>query len=101
MTLAPELSFPSEAFSELPADHIQEEVRTLITENLMSLWLPPDQELRLGLDLARPSPSETGSGVKDWVNFSDRMGFIADLFRAYIDDRNLYSSSGLQRANTA
>ena len=99
--------------SEVLAKHIQEEVRTLITENLMSLWLPPDQELRLGRDLSRPFPealrtlsdpallklfdefrsapnSETGSGVRDWGNFNDRMGFIGDMFRAYIDDRNLY-----------
>ncbi len=109
---------PVQRFSRMLADHIHEEVRTLITENLMSLWLPPDQELRLGRDLTRPFPealqtlsdpallklfdefrstadSETGSGVKDWANFDDRMGFIADLFRAYIDDRNLNVSPTL------
>ena len=109
---------PMQRFSRMLADHIHEEVRTLITENLMSLWLPPDQELRLGRDLTRPFPealhtlsdpallrlfeefrsaadSETGSGVKDWANFNDRMGFIADLFRAYLDDRNLYVSPTL------
>jgi hypothetical protein len=110
---------PMQRFSRMLADHIQEEVRTLITENLMSLWLPPDQELRLGRDLTRPFPealqtlsdpalltlfekfrsaaadSETGSGVKDWANFNDRMGFIADLFRAYLDDRSLYVSPAL------
>ena len=106
---------PVPRFSAMLAEHIQEIVRTLITENMMSLWLPPDQELRLGRDLTRPFPqalqtlsdpallkmfeefrsavnSETGSGVKDWANFNHRMGFIADLFRAYLDDRNLYVS---------
>ena len=106
---------PVRHFSKILADHVHEEVRMLITENLMSLWLPPDQELRLGRDLSRPFPealrdpallklfeefraapdSEKGSGVKDWANFNDRMGFIADLFRAYIDDRNLYASPAL------
>ena len=104
---------PVRHFSEMLARHVQEEVRILITENLMSLWLPPDQELRLGRDLTRPFPealqtltdpallallrrfesspdSEAQSGVQDWANFKDRMGFIACMFRAYIDDRNLY-----------
>ncbi|HVV44290.1 MAG TPA: hypothetical protein VHC72_03770 [Bryobacteraceae bacterium] len=106
---------PARRLSEMLARHIQEQVRILITENLMSLWLPPDQELRLGRDLTRPFPealrtltdpgllklleqfqsapdSEEQSGVKDWANFKDRMGFIACLFRAYIDDRNLYGA---------
>jgi hypothetical protein len=106
---------PARRLSEMLARHIQEQVRIVITENLMSLWLPPDQELRLGRDLTRPFPdalrtltdpgllklleefqsapdSEEQSGVKDWANFKDRMGFIACLFRAYIDDRSLYGS---------
>ncbi|HEU5020309.1 MAG TPA: hypothetical protein VFT60_00415 [Bryobacteraceae bacterium] len=110
-----EMESPARRLSEMLARHIHEEVRILITENLMSLWLPPDQELRLGRDLTRPFPealrtltdpallkmleqfqsapdSSEQSGVKDWANFKDRMGFIACLFRSYIDDRNLYGS---------
>ncbi len=110
---------PVRHLSEILARHIQEQVRILITENLMSLWLPPDQELRLGRDLTRPFPealrtltdpalvtlmrqfetspdSEAQSGVKDWANFKDRMGYIACMFRAYIDDRNLYGSPWAQ-----
>jgi len=104
---------PVRHFSEMLARHVQQEVRILITENLMSLWLPPDQDLRLGRNLTKPFPealqtltdpallallrrfesspdSEAQSGVQDWANFKDRMGFIACMFRAYIDDRNLY-----------
>lgn len=115
-----EVQSPVRRLSEILARHVQEEVRILITENLMSLWLPPDQELRLGRDLTRPFPealrtltdpallgllrqfetspdSEAQSGVKDWANFKDRMGFIACMFRAYIDDRNLYVSPFTQK----
>lgn len=115
-----EVQPPARRLSEILARHIQEQVRILITENLMSLWLPPDQELRLGRDLTRPFPealrtltdpallallrqfeatpdTETQSGVKDWANFKDRMGFIACMFRAYIDDRNLYASPQAQK----
>ncbi|HEY4085360.1 MAG TPA: hypothetical protein VGM43_05450 [Bryobacteraceae bacterium] len=114
-----EVQSPARRLSEILARHIQEQVRILITENLMSLWLPPDQELRLGRDLTRPFPealrtltdpallallqqfeatpdSEAQSGVKDWANFKDRMGYIACMFRAYIDDRNLYGSPWTQ-----
>jgi hypothetical protein len=111
---------PARRLSEVLAQHIQEQVRILITQNLMSIWLPPDQELRLGRDLTRPFPealrtltdpellkllqlfeaapdSEDQSRVKDWADIKDRMGFIACLFRAYIDDRNLYDSPFAQR----
>ncbi|HEU5022226.1 MAG TPA: hypothetical protein VFT60_10050 [Bryobacteraceae bacterium] len=111
---------PARRLSEALARHIQEQVRILITENLMSIWLPPDQELRLGRDLTRPFPealrtltdpalvnllaqfqgepdSEEQSAVKDWADIKDRMGFIACLFRAYIDDRNLYDSPLAQK----
>jgi hypothetical protein len=78
----------------------------LITNQLMSLWLPPGTVVQLGRDLGRPFPealrtltspellrllagfdptpdSEDGSGVKDWANLQQRLRFIADLFRAY------------------
>jgi hypothetical protein len=115
-----EVESPARRLSEMLARHVHEQVRILITENLMSLWLPPDQELRLGRDLTRPFPealrtltdpalrklldefqstpdTSAESGVKDWANLQDRMGFIACLFRAYIDDRNLYGSPAAQK----
>jgi hypothetical protein len=80
--------------------------RHAITECLMTLSLPPDLVLRLGRDLpivfpemlrqlshpelqallARIDPtldSVQQSGADDWADFSDRLHFIADLFRAY------------------
>jgi hypothetical protein len=95
------------------AQDVCEQVRMLITEQLMSLKLPPADQVQLGRDLARPFPeilqrlsnpdvlhlfagfdptpdSERGSGVKDWANFQQRMRFIADLFRAYGVDKSLF-----------
>ncbi len=95
------------------AHDVQQQVRMLITEQLMSLWLPPGVVVRLGRDLTRPFPeilqpltnpdvlhllagfnaisdNEHGSGVEDWANLNERMRFIADLFRAYGQDKCLF-----------
>ncbi len=97
----------------LLAQDVQQQVRILITEHLMSLRLPPEEVVQLGRDLARPFPeslqrltnpevlqllagfdpspqSERGSGVNDWANFTQRMRFIADLFRAYGEEKHLF-----------
>jgi hypothetical protein len=95
------------------ARDVQHEVRMLITNQLMSLWLPPGTVIQLGRDLGRPFPqelqtltspellrllaafdptpeSEDGSGVKDWANLQQRLRFIADLFRAYGVEKCLF-----------
>jgi hypothetical protein len=106
---------PLKAVAGLLARHVQTEVRALLTEHLMTLFLPPALTLRLGRDLTRPFPealrtltnaslaamiagfdtapdSEAGGGATDWANFEQRIRFIADLFRAFADDRNLFSA---------
>ncbi len=115
---------PLEKVTKVLARDVHREVRILITENLMSLWLPPGEVVQLGRDLTRPFPemlqkltnpdllsllerfcptlgSELGSGVKDWSNFKDRMGFIADLFRAYWDDKSLFASPSMTDGESA
>jgi hypothetical protein len=97
------------------------EVRKLITENLMSLWLPPADVVQLGRDLARPFPdnlrtlanadvrqllasfdptpaSESGSGAQDWANLHQRMRFIANLFRAYGEEKNIFEAPSITGA---
>jgi hypothetical protein len=95
------------------AHDVQQQVRTLVTEQIMSLWLPPDTMVQLGRDLGRPFPeelqkltspdllhllagfdptpdSEGGLGVRDWANLQQRLRFIADLFRAYGEEKCLF-----------
>ena len=95
------------------AQDVQHHVRTLITELLMSIWLPPDTMVRLGHDLARPFPvvlqnlsspdllrllesfdpapgGRAPSHVKDWANLQQRLSFIANLFRAYGEEKCLF-----------
>jgi hypothetical protein len=95
------------------ANDVQQQVRMLVTEQLMSLWLPPDTMVQLGRDLRQPFPealekltspdllhllagfdptpdSEGGSGVNDWANLQQCLRFIADLFRAYGEEKSLF-----------
>jgi hypothetical protein len=95
------------------AQDVQHQVRTLITELLMSIWLPPNTMVRLGRELARPFPnalqdltsanllallatfepapgSKGGSRVKDWADLQQRLRFIANLFRAYGEEKCLF-----------
>jgi hypothetical protein len=95
------------------AHDVQQQVRMVVTEQLMSLWLPPATIVQLGCDLGRPFPaelqnltspdllhllagfdptpdSEGGSGVRDWANLQQRLRFIADLFRAYGEEKGLF-----------
>ncbi len=106
---------PLEKLTMALAREVQEEVRMLSTEQLMSLSLPPGEVVQLGRDLTRPFPAilqtltnpdllellagvgpipdtERGSHVKDWADFKDRIRFIADLFRAYRDDQHLFDT---------
>ena len=85
----------------------------LITDLMMTLWLPPEVVVRLGHDLTRQYPpilqtitnadvlkilvefradddGPSGSGALDWANFTQRMRFIASLFRVYAVDNGLF-----------
>ncbi len=80
----------------------------------MTLHIPNDELLKLGEDLKikfpqrllhissatlkellnkiDPTPdSLKASGAEDWGNLSDRIHFIADLFRAYFEHHSLYN----------
>jgi hypothetical protein len=90
------------------------EMREVITDCMMTLRIPTSEMLKLGEDLKRkfpqrlehissttlkellgkidPTPdSIKESGAKDWGDLSDRIHFIADLFRAYFEHQPLYS----------
>ncbi len=92
----------------------KEKIRLVITEFMMALHIPDEELLKLGEDLKRkfpqrlehissstlkellnkidPTPdSLKESGAKDWGELSDRIHFIADLFRAYFEHRQLNS----------
>lgn len=85
---------------------LQKQLRALLTEYMMVLWIPPGIWLRLGSDLTAefpeslrqlthaelcammgqmdPTPdSVLESGASDWADLPDRIHFIADLFRCY------------------
>ena len=104
---------PLRAVANLLAKDVEEQVRMLITDLMMTLWLPPGDVVRLGHDLARPYPevlhnltnpavlklfaefradsdNTLGSGAQDWAKFSQRMRFIADLFRMYAVDKSMF-----------
>lgn len=90
-------------------------IRQVITDHLMTLHLSGTGVLRLGRDLPGKFPevltqisnarlgemlaridltpnSLTGSGAKDWADFPDRMHFIADFFRAYQERQELFEA---------
>jgi len=89
-------------------------MREVITDCMMTLHIPTNELLKLGEDLRKkfpqrlehisteelkgllnkidPTPdSIKESGAKDWGDLSDRIHFIADLFRAYFEHRSLYN----------
>lgn len=95
------------------AVEFQRLARLAITEHLMTLRLSGGRALRLGQDLQAqfppalhhlrnpdlqallrgidPTPdSVQNTGAQDWGRLSDRMHFIADLFRAYHLDAGLF-----------
>lgn len=82
------------------------EVRAIVSEQLMSITLPPALRLRLGKDLTAPFPpslaqitepalyallaeldptpdSPRATAAADWSSLPERLHFIADLFRCY------------------
>jgi hypothetical protein len=92
----------------------KQKMREVITDCMMTLFIPTNELLKLGEDLKRkfpqrlehistltlkdllnkidPTPdSIKESGAKDWGDLSDRIHFIADLFRAYSEHEPLYS----------
>jgi hypothetical protein len=49
-----------------------------------------------------PTPeSEYGFGAQDWANLHQHTRFIADLFRAYGEDENLFEAPSITGAATA
>ena len=94
---------------------VRELARLVITERMMTIALPNGEPLRLGQDLRAnfaqtlerianpqllalldqvdPTPnSMRGSGAEDWADFHNRMHFIADMFRAYHEQRRLFDA---------
>jgi hypothetical protein len=94
------------------AERLRPLVRAVVTEELMTLTLD-ETTLHLGSDLTGsfPAPLATiadrelaefvsgidptrdtlrGSGTGDWAVLPDRMHFIADLFRLYLDTPGLF-----------
>ena len=98
------------------ANRARKLARLVVTRRMMTLALPNGEVLRLGQDLRSEHLTETleriadpelrallddvdptpdsvlGSGAEDWADFSDRIHFIADLFRAYQDQRYLFDA---------
>ncbi|GAB4581937.1 MAG: hypothetical protein Fur0022_46890 [Anaerolineales bacterium] len=91
---------------------LRKQLRTLLTEHMMVLWLPPGVWLRLGNDLTAefpeplrqitvpelsammgqidPTPNSVHeSGAIDWADLRDRIHFIADFFRCYEENAAL------------
>jgi hypothetical protein len=96
------------------AEQARRLARLAITDKMMTLTLPGDRTLRLGQDLRAPFPptlrqianpeaqallqhvdptpdSMAGGGAADWGHLPDRLHFIVDLFRAYHEERTLFS----------
>jgi len=92
----------------------KQKIREVITEFMMTLHIPDYDLLKLGEDLKKKFPQKLEhisntklkellskidptpdslkeSGVKDWGVLSDRIHFIADLFRAYFEHHQLYN----------
>jgi hypothetical protein len=98
--------------TRLLAREVRPIVRRVMTERVMSIELGNGEVLRLGEDIPRPfapslarlesealraflatvdprPDSAAGSGASDWGSLSDRMQFIAELFRAYQEEPSL------------
>jgi hypothetical protein len=92
----------------------KQKVREVITDCMMTLFIPANELLKLGEDLKEKFPERLAhisdqklkellnkidptsdslkeSGAKDWGELSDRIHFITDLFRAYFEHRQLYN----------
>lgn len=103
---------PLDIAAETLVAAVRNELRRVITTELMVIEIPPDLRLRLSADLGQPYPpslvrlslpelvalrkridptpdSPRDSGAIDWADFPDRMHFIAELFRCYQESANL------------
>jgi hypothetical protein len=92
----------------------KQKIREAITDCMMTLFIPVNELLKLGEDLKEKFPERLAhistptlkellnkidptpdnlkeSGAKDWGDLSDRIHFIADLFRAYFEHFQLYN----------
>lgn len=93
---------------------IKLKMREVITEHMMTLYIPGSEILKLGKDLNKNFPEKlksishsklksllikidptsdsiAESGAKDWGELTDRIHFIADLFRTYYEHPQLYN----------
>jgi hypothetical protein len=91
---------------------IKLKMREVITEHMMTLYIPGSEILKLGKDLNKnfpeklksishsklksllikidPTPDSIAeSGAKDWGDLTDRIHFIADFFRTYFEHHQL------------
>jgi len=96
--------------------HIQNRVRIILTAQLMTITLPPDNRIHLGEDLTIQFPDDLRqltnpdllallaeidptansvleSGATDWADLRERMHFIADLFRCYHESKELFEQA--------
>ncbi|GAB3259703.1 hypothetical protein GCM10027347_23520 [Larkinella harenae] len=94
---------------------IHQQIRLVVTEQLMTMSFPPDVRLRLGHDLMNIFPTSLkvitnaelhelllqidptansllDTGAVDWADLAERIHFIADLFRCYHETRNLFGA---------
>lgn len=101
-----------EAFVQL----IQHRLRMVLTAHLMTITLPPDNCLHLGRDLTMtyppylseltnadlvamlaqvdPTPNSVlESGATDWADLSERIHYIADMFRCYHQSGELFDAA--------
>jgi hypothetical protein len=88
----------------------------LLTAEMMTLTIPPDRCLRLGNDLAASFPTDLQhleneelltllsridpsadsleqTGATDWSDLQERLHYIADLFRCFHKDHELFSEA--------
>ncbi|MEO8148242.1 MAG: hypothetical protein ABI723_11415 [Bacteroidia bacterium] len=95
---------------------MQNHLRKVLTAHIMTLTLPPETCLHLGSDLSMPYPedlkqptnsdllellskvdpttdSTIESGATDWANLTERMHYIADLFRCYHESKDIFDSA--------
>ena len=93
----------------------KQKVREVITDCMMTLFVPDNEILRLGQDLKAGFPQELQSianpkfkellkkidptpdslkesGADDWGILSDRIHFIADFFRSYFKHKQIYNA---------
>ena len=97
------------------ASTAEKHIRRVITKNLMTLTLPPESYLHLGDPLIFPYPENLtiissadlqtllkqlkptpdavdGAGCSDWGDLEERIHFIANLFRRYQENKDLFTA---------